>query len=161
VTGTTLTFEREYDLPREIVWDALVDEDLVSGWLAQAAIDPKVGGRFELTWLHPDPYPPLSGWIAELDEPRLLSVESSGSDGLRFELVDVEGGTRGRSTLLRVTVTTLVERAFSTRLTAYWLTDLDQLADLLRGHPVDWAHWERDQADTWSAHLRDAERGSA
>jgi hypothetical protein len=46
-------------------------------------------------------------------------------------------------------------------LTAYWLTDLDQLADLLRGHPVDWAHWERDQADTWSAHLRDAERGSA
>jgi uncharacterized protein YndB with AHSA1/START domain len=161
VTGSTLTFERDYDLPREIVWDALIDPELVSGWLADAEIEPVLGGKFELTWLHPDPLPPIAGRIVELDEPGSLRIVTANGGGIAFALGDLEGGTRGRSTRLRIVVKTEVEEAFAARMKAYWLTDLDQLHDLLRGHPVDWAHWERDQSETWIAHLRDAERGSA
>jgi hypothetical protein len=27
---------------------------------------------------------------------------------------------------------------------------LDQLEELLRGHPVDWANWDRDRMGTWT-----------
>ncbi len=43
--------EHEVDLPRAIVWDAFLDPELVSGWLADAVIVPEEGGEYNLTWL--------------------------------------------------------------------------------------------------------------
>jgi uncharacterized protein YndB with AHSA1/START domain len=148
-----MVFERLIDLPREIVWDALVDDALVSGWLAQASIDPRVGGRYDLEWMRPDPFRPTLGTIRELDAPARLVVETSTVGLLAFTLADVPGGTRGRSTALTLSVGMDIEGAFSRPIRAYWLTDLDQLEELLRGHPVDWANWERDHLDDWRAHL--------
>ncbi|MEP6479722.1 MAG: SRPBCC domain-containing protein [Rhodoglobus sp.] len=151
--GAVLVFERVIDLPREIVWDALLDPELVSGWLAEAQIDPRVGGQYDLEWMHPDPFPATSGSITELDPPARLVVATSNAGILAFDLGDLPGGTRGRSTALRLTVTTPIEPAFSRSVRAYWLTDLDQLEDLLRGHPVDWKNWDRDRRESWSQHL--------
>lgn len=154
MSGSTLVFERTIDLPREIVWDAIVDEDLVSGWLADASIEPVEGGRYDLTWLHPDPFPPTIGRIQLIVEPERLEVATSNAGALTFELEDLAGGTRGRSTLLRLTVVLELEPRFASPMRAYWLTDLDQLENLLRGHPVDWANWQRDHHAAWAAHLQ-------
>ena len=48
MSTSELQLSRGYDLPAAIVWDALVDEDLVEGWLAAARIDPQIGGLY---WL--------------------------------------------------------------------------------------------------------------
>lgn len=156
VRGAVLVFERVIDLPREIVWDALVEPELVSGWLAEATIDARVGGAYDLVWMHPDPFPATSGTITELDRPGRLVVKTANAGILAFDLADLPGGTRGRSTGLRLTVTSAVEPAFSRSMRAYWLTGLDQLEDLLRGHPVDWANWNRDWREAWSQHLDEA-----
>jgi hypothetical protein len=48
---------------------------------------------------------------------------------LRFELDELQGGTRGTSTLLRVRVAAGA---------AGWADRIDDLENLLRGHPVEW-----------------------
>ena len=159
--GSTLVFERDIELPREIVWDALIDPDLVLGWLALAIIEPRVGGRYDLVWLHPEPFPPTRGQIRVITEPELIEVETSNAGLMKFELETLPGGPRGSSTRLRLTVGIDTEPAFSSRMKAYWLTDLDQLEDLLRGHPVDWANWDRDHLEAWEAYLEAANRGTA
>ena len=46
--SSVLSFGRRLDLPRGIVWDALVDPVLVSGWLGEADIEALPGGRFDV-----------------------------------------------------------------------------------------------------------------
>jgi hypothetical protein len=106
--------ERRIDLPRAIVWDALVDPLLVEGWLHPAArlLDGDVGELIE----------PADDVTAVLE----TTLEPFGE--LRFELDELEGGTRGTSTGLRLTA----------EATAGWQDRLDELENLLRGHPVDW-----------------------
>ena len=56
---------------------------------------------------------------------------------VRLSAEEVPGGTRGTST--RVTVEVAVpDPRFRTALVATWQTRLDQLENLLRGHPVVW-----------------------
>lgn len=148
--ATQLAFEREIELSPAIVWDALVDQELVFGWLAEARIDPVLGGRFELLWLHSTDQPPTSGTIVECEEPRRLVVDTDNHGRLKFRLDEVAGGSRGASTRLRLTVTVELDAAFAPRVKANWMISLDQLEELLRGHPVDWAHWDRDHMATWT-----------
>jgi len=161
VDARTLEFERDYELPRGIVWDALVDEDLVSGWLAEAEVDPEPGGRYTLHWTHRDPQASTEGRIITMDAPSSLLIETREPSTIRFELVPLDGGSRGTSTRLRVSLEVFIDRAFESRLMADWLTNLDQLEDLLRGHPVDWAQWERDRHLAWSTHLTEVENSTA
>lgn len=107
-------FERRIDLPRAIVWDALLDPVLVEGWLHPTArlLDGDVGERIE----------PVPGGTAVL----ATTLEPFGA--LRFELDELEGGTRGTSTALRVSA----ERPGD------WADRVDDLENLLRGHPRDW-----------------------
>lgn len=159
VDARTLHFEREYELPRAIVWDALVDEDLVSGWLAQAEIEGMLGGTYILHWTHREPQLEWTGRIVAMDEPSLLEVEASdptSASTIRFDLVPIDGGSRGTSTRLLVSVGVVIDREFESRLMADWLTNLDQLEDLLRGHPVDWVKWERDRGPAWSQYLAES-----
>jgi hypothetical protein len=106
--------ERRIDLPRAIVWDGLVDPVLVEGWLHPTArlLDGEVG---ELI----DPAPGATAVLATVLEP---------FGALRFELDELEGGTRGTSTAFRLVAET----------PAGWADRIDDLENLLRGHPVDW-----------------------
>lgn len=105
--------ERLIDLPRSIVWDALLDPVLVEGWLHPSArlIAGDVRERVE----------PAPGVTAVLE----TVLDPFGS--LRFELDERDGGTRGTSTLLRLQATG-----------PGWSARIDDLENLLRGHPVNW-----------------------
>lgn len=157
----TLRFEHDYEFPRVIVWDALIDADLVSGWLAEADISPEVGGEYNLRWMHRVSRPASPGRISVLQPLERLHVDTADAGRLEFELVELPGGNRGTSTRLVLTVVVEVEPVFSARLKADWMTALDQLQDLLFGHPVDWANWGRDMQDTWAQHLGEAENTTA
>jgi uncharacterized protein YndB with AHSA1/START domain len=159
VAQETLRFERDYAFPRVIVWDALVDADLVSGWLAEAVIDPEVGGRYDLTSVHRPGHPMTRGRIAEFAPHDRLGITIGDGGQVDFELEEVPGGNRGTSTRLRLSVQVEVEPAFVPVLKADWLTNLDQLHDLLFGHPVDWANWGPEMHETWAQH-RDEVRNS-
>lgn len=154
-----LEFSREYDLPVAIVWDALVDEDLVEGWLAAARVEPHVGGTYWLNWQSGVRLAPTMGTITEIEPPYFghparLALETDNIGTLEFTLSATPDGTRGSGTLvhLRITVDTESRLLASTR--AYWLSNFDQLEDLLRGHPVDWSTWQRDRGEAWAEYLR-------
>jgi uncharacterized protein YndB with AHSA1/START domain len=133
-----LLVEREYDLAPEIVWDALVDDVLVSGWLAEASIEPRLGGRYQLSW-HDPGRPPTSARIVEWSLAQTLALETSNLGTWRFDLQPLPGGRSGRSTRLVVMVEVEVEPVFRARLATGWMTALEQLDELLRGRPVDWS----------------------
>ena len=156
MAGLRVSFERVLEFAPVIVWDALLDSDLVSGWLAEAVVDPVVGGEYNLRWLNRVGQPQSLGRITALRPHELLGVDTTSMGLLLFELEEIEGGGRGTSTRLRLQVDVEVEPAFAPRVKADWMTSLDQLDDLLHGHPVDWAHWERDHQESWSRHLDDA-----
>ena len=156
VGGLELVFEREYDFAPVIVWDALVDSELVSGWLAEAAIEPVLGGEYSLRYVNRTGVPLCMGRITLLQSCETLQVETECIGLLRFDLEEFEGGRRGRRTRIVLRVTTEVDPAFASRVKADWLTNLDQLDDLLHGHPVDWANWDRDRHESWTRHFDDA-----
>ncbi|MEO6944615.1 MAG: SRPBCC domain-containing protein [Lacisediminihabitans sp.] len=152
MSATRLVFEREIGLSPVIVWDALVDQELVSGWLAEARIDAIVGGRFDLVWLYSMDQPPTSGTITELRQPSLLVINTDNRGRIEFRLDELAGGSRGVSTRLRLAVALDLDPAFVARVKANWMISLDQLEQLVRGHPVDWATWDRDHIDQWAGY---------
>ncbi len=105
--------ERLIDLPRAIVWDALLDPVLVEGWLHPVARLVSADVR-ELA----EPAPGVTAVLETVLEP---------FGRLRFELDERDGGTRGTSTLLRLQATG-----------TGWSDRVDDLENLLRGHPVQW-----------------------
>ena len=147
--GSQLRFEQHYDLPPEIVWDALIDPDLVSGWLAEADIDPRLGGRFDLDWRHFEPVRSTTGEIIELVEPHLLVVDTDNFGVTTLQLTELATGSRGRSTQLTVIVDALADLQFTPMIAATWLLSLDQLTELLHGHPVDWRRWKSERSAQW------------
>lgn len=130
---------RTIDLPPGIVWEALVDPVLVEGWLHP-----------ELTLLD-------GAEIVHEDEARRLEVAHPEFGRVRILLDAVAGGTRGEATVVTVELPELGDLRFRPPVSAGWSVRLDQLADLLRGHPVDWDHWERDRGADYRAHLHAAE----
>lgn len=147
-----LVFEREIELSPVIVWDALVDDQLVSGWLADARIEPVDGGRYDLAWLYSTEQPPTLGAISCYEPLRRLVIGTDNRGRIEFFLDPIEGGSRGVSTRLRLTVAVELDTAFVARVRANWMISLDQLEEVLRGHPVDWANWDRDQIETWAGY---------
>ena len=156
-----LVFESDYEFPRVIVWDALVDPVLVSGWLAEATITPQVGGEYNLHWVHRAGQPVTPGRITVMHPLERLDVDTTAAGRLQFELLELPGGSRGTSTRLRVTVDSSGDVVLDAPAKADWLTNLDQLEDLLRGHPVDWSHWDRDRHEAWFQHLDEAQNSTA
>jgi uncharacterized protein YndB with AHSA1/START domain len=124
---SVVRIERVVDLPRVIVWDALIDPVLVEGWLHPSLR--LVGGEpaVELRQ-RVDPAP-------ETDA--VLHVRAEQLGEVRLALVERAGGTRGSSTVVTVEVLAPDPR-FAAALRNSWQTRLDQLENLLRGHPVVW-----------------------
>jgi uncharacterized protein YndB with AHSA1/START domain len=152
----SLAIAREYDLPAAIVWDALVDEVLVEGWLAGARIDPRVGGEYLLSWMSGQRLDPTNGVITAFEADRRLAIDTDNIGSLEFILEPIAGGTRGTATRLRLTITVDTDPRLLASTHAYWQTNFDQLEDLLRGHPVDWTTWQEDRGEAWAAHLQEA-----
>ncbi|MEP6842237.1 MAG: hypothetical protein ABJA11_01865 [Pseudolysinimonas sp.] len=123
----TVRIERVIDLPRVIVWDALVDPVLVEGWLHPALRlvdgEPAVELRERV-----DPAPGVDG---------ILRVRSDELGELRFALVERDGGTRDSSSLITLDAQ-LADPRFGGALRQSWEGRLDQLENLLRGHPTVW-----------------------
>ena len=156
-----LVFRRAYDLPPAIVWDALADPVLISGWLGDARIDPHVGGRYHLRFRAPldrQPGPLGECHVTRWSEPYSLEFESTPDRSgdwvrVRFVLEDVPGGPRNRSTLLHLSVGSPFATLEDNRQKAAWMLHLDLLRELLHGHPVDWARWQSEFDDTWQGYL--------
>ena len=119
--------ESDIDLPRAIVWEALVDPVLVEGWLHPSAR--LVEGSSPVEFREPD----------DPSQPAVLEVVSPAFGVVRFELTRIAGGTRGEATHLALEVRDTWGRR--TDREALWVLRLDQLAWLVRGHPVDWVSW--------------------
>ncbi len=156
MSKTELLFSRSYDMPRSIVWDAIVDDELVAGWLAEARIDARVGGEYVLEWMTWERPLTTVGVIRALQPRTFLAVDTDNIGSFEFTLVPVPGGTRGESTDLRLAAVIDDQPALRSTIRAYWQTNLDQLESLLRGHPVDWTTWREDRGRAWAEYLRDA-----
>jgi len=144
-----LSLERRLDLPREVVWQALVDPVLAEGWLHPAA---RLAGDAES-----EEFDPIEFTEPETpDAPAVLHVRSGELGEVRFELRALPEGTRGTSTLLLLTVSGQGDARFLAPVVASWRTRLDQLEQLLRGHPVDWQNWDRDHGADYEQYLAEA-----
>jgi uncharacterized protein YndB with AHSA1/START domain len=152
----SLSLQRRYEFAPSIVWDALVDPDLVGGWLGDAVIEPDIGGTYSVRGIAPGPAISVEGRIVDFDRLAHLGVENNSGQILDLTLDEVSGGNRGSSTRLTVRVTASVEAAFTARMRADWLISLDQLGDLLHGHPVEWQLWDRDYGGAWTGYLEQA-----
>ncbi|MET4704374.1 SRPBCC domain-containing protein [Frigoribacterium sp. UYMn621] len=142
-----LIFQRMIDLPPVVVWDALVDPDLLAGWLGDVRMLPSArsegtdGGAiaFELLWPGSGAGKSTTATVSALEAPRRLRVDTDNRGRIEFLLDSIPGGLRGSSTRLELRVDSGIEPAFATAVRAEWQTSLDRLEKLLHGHPVDWA----------------------
>lgn len=153
-----MVFSRSYDLPAAIVWDALVDEVLVDGWLAPARVDARIGGEYLLDWEGGTGLAPTHGVITEIVPEARLAIDTDNAGHLEFSLFALEGGTRGSATTLTLRLRVQAEPRLLAGTKAHWRSSFDQLEGLLRGHPVDWATWQRDRGETWAEYLRASSR---
>lgn len=149
-----LVFSRDYDLPQAIVWDALIDEVLIDGWLAAATVEPHVGGRYRLEWHGTGSLAPTNGVIRVFEPLAQLVIETDNIGVLDFRLDLLPGGTRGTATALTLRLVVDTDRRLLASTQAYWRSNFDQLEELLRGHPVDWSTWQRDRGEIWAEYLR-------
>lgn len=95
---TTIEIDRTYPHPRERVWRALTDPELLARWLMPNDFEPRVGHRFTF---RTDPGPGFDGVVhcevTEIEEPRLVAFTWVGGPldtRVRFTLEEVPGGTR-------------------------------------------------------------------
>jgi uncharacterized protein YndB with AHSA1/START domain len=159
VPENALVFSRDYDLPQAIVWDALVDEVLIEGWLAVAHVEQRTGGSYQLVWQGGGTLAPTNGIITTFEPSSHLVVETDNIGILDFTLDPIAEGTRGSATALTLRLTVDTERKLLASTVAYWRSNFDQLEDLLRGHPVDWSTWQEDRGGVWAEYLRSSSMG--
>jgi uncharacterized protein YndB with AHSA1/START domain len=134
VKGFRVLVAREIDLPVVIVWDALVDEILLSGWLAETTMDAHIGGAVTLDW-H-DGGAASVGTVTALDPLERIVIDTNNRGVIEFTVTELEGGTRGSGTRVDVTIEAGADPRFAR--SDLWSARLENLAGLVRGHPVDW-----------------------
>jgi uncharacterized protein YndB with AHSA1/START domain len=145
---TTLSFERRLRHPVERVWRVISEPEHIVGWLAEAEIEPAVGGKAVLRWLNTDDEGDQAvacGIITEYKPPHVLEIDTDIHGTLRWEL---EGD--GSGCLLMFTATGVYEDL--AKVLAGWHVHHDFLVDALEGHPVDWPHWPRHRWEVLHGH---------
>ncbi len=145
IAADTLYFERVLQGTPDRVWEYLTDSELRGKWLASGEMEPKVGGKVELHFHHPnlsdepDPAPEKysdiaegsksNGVVTEFDPPRRLSFLWGNEGEVTFELEPLDG-----EVLLKLThrkLSTDKETRMGTL--AGWHTHLNILRDHLLG----------------------------
>lgn len=123
-----LRFERHYDATPHEVWAALTEPESIRRWLlAEAVLEPRVGGAFTLDWSADDR---ADGKVRVWDPPRALEVdwiEPNVQSVLRIELSAAESGT----TLVLDHRNVASEAAIG--MGAGWHAHLEALGELLEG----------------------------
>jgi uncharacterized protein YndB with AHSA1/START domain len=148
--GTVLHYVRRLDHPVERVWEALAQPSGLVGWLADADVDLREGGRVELRWLNSDDEGNQAiarGTVSALDPPRLLEFDTDIHGRLRWEL-----RPDGDGCVLDFTVTTPAPEEYLAMVAAGWHIHLEHLADALDGRPVDWPAWDAVHKPRWQEH---------
>jgi uncharacterized protein YndB with AHSA1/START domain len=144
--GGDLTFERTFDAPREKVWEAFTNPDLIPRWWGKhgtttivTEMDVRPGGKWRYINRAADREEvAFYGEYLEVDPPRgfkwtfMFDVEGVGPMGgpETFLLEEVDGGTKVTSTGHMGTVEVL-EGALATGMVAGGLETWDRLATLL------------------------------
>lgn len=68
-----LRFERRYDATPDEVWAALTEPESIRRWLlAEAVLEPRVGGAFSLDWSADDR---ADGTVRASEPPRILEAD--------------------------------------------------------------------------------------
>lgn len=141
----TVRIERILPGPIERVWAYLTEDEKRGQWFASGTIEPRVGGKVELLFLHsrlsdePGAPPPRyadmepNGYrhesrVTAWDPPRLLGYIFGEDDEVRFELTE-----RGSDVLLTLTHTRIASQEKLVQYSGGWHAHLDVLADRLNG----------------------------
>jgi uncharacterized protein YndB with AHSA1/START domain len=154
---TVLRYERRLAHPVERVWRALTEPGELAGWLAEAEVEPRLGGRIVLRWLNTDEQGDSAvarGTITRFEPPHVLEYDTDIHGLLRWELHD-----DGDGCLLTFTNATPAPDDHLTKVLAGWHIHLDHLEDALAGEPVDWPAWTpgttaRASGLSWADHER-------
>jgi uncharacterized protein YndB with AHSA1/START domain len=128
-------FERLYDYRQEELWAALTEPEQLSGWLGEAEVDLRVGGRIVIRFGDSNEEI-ASGTIHELDPPRVLEYDWTFL-GESDSVLRVELEPRGEGTLLILDHRRLTP-SVAVGYSAGWHAHLDRLEGLVRGEHVDW-----------------------
>jgi uncharacterized protein YndB with AHSA1/START domain len=126
----SLLLERDYPVPIESVWNALVDPAKLEKWLAKVTHDGRRGGTFDIDFGSDK----AGGAILAYDPPHLLAFEwgEGGEPSIvRFDLEPSERGTRLRLTHTRQSATMAAGTAPG------WHAHLDVLGVMLEGGEFD------------------------
>jgi uncharacterized protein YndB with AHSA1/START domain len=84
--SVTLRYERTAVASVAATWSALVEPSILKEWLAEAEIDPRVGGAVHLVWPGRGE---MRGTVQAIDAPSVIEYtwdESDGSSLVRFEV---------------------------------------------------------------------------
>ena len=134
----------------EHVWAALTEPQELVGWLAEAEVDLRPGGRVVLRWLNSDDegnQAVMHATITELDPPRLIEYEGDIHGTLRWEL-----SPAGDGCVLRFSSTLEAPDDVLPLVLAGWHIHLEHLAEALDGRPVDWERWNEEHRPQWQRH---------
>src|SRR3954462_10873798 len=157
IEPTTLRIQRLLPGPIERIWAYLTDSDLRSKWLAEGAMEMRVGAPVELVWRNEELNDPpskrpagfpeeqrMQSRITELDPLRKLSIAWYNSADVTFELEP-----KGSGVLLTVTHRRLPDRSTMLKVSAGCPRDLDILdARASNKEPAKfWEGWARLQQE--------------
>lgn len=129
VTGEArpvIRFERRLSRPPSAVWRALIDREELRSWFPCDIVTEewKVGASLRFVFRGGE-WHDLAGTVLECDEPRTLAF-TWGDETLRFELTEVEGGTR-------LVFCDELEAAFAARNAAGWDVCFERLEGRVPG----------------------------
>lgn len=145
-----IIFQRRLAKPLEKVWAALTVPERIADWLAQADVDLRVGGRFELFW-EQHGYR-MKGVITALEPPRLLAWtwpdQAHPNSVVRWELEPDGDGCRLTLAQTGLTGPTLLSVAGG------WHTHLEGLAGAADAVATPWrAERERELVKLYEGRL--------
>jgi uncharacterized protein YndB with AHSA1/START domain len=149
ITPAMLRFERVLAAPVDTVWRYLIDPDLRARWFMGGETEPRVGGKFGLTFDHaslsdgdvptPERYARNAGksWfetIERIEPPHLLAFTWDGgaAGSVTIELVPLDG----ERTQLTLTHAGLRGADDARNFGGGWGSHLDTLQRRLAGQPV-------------------------
>jgi uncharacterized protein YndB with AHSA1/START domain len=149
-----LVFERRLNHPAERVWAALTDPREIEAWLAQAELEPRLGGRVQLVWLNTDENgnryegADATGTVTAFEPPRRLQLDTDRHGVLTWELEP-----DGDRTDLTFTVVIALPDGQASGNAAGWHVHLDFLGDWLDDDTrIDWPRWPRERWEPLHEH---------
>lgn len=141
--GHEIRFERYLKYPTLQVWAALTEPERMVQWLAEASVEPKIGGQVQLRWLNtkePTDEILARGRVTAWEPPHLVEYDTDIHGRMRWEL-----RSEGEGTVLVFTCTIAMPADHLLKHMAGWHIHLEHLAKALEGEAVDWPQW-------WTVH---------